>query len=137
MIDAVNVAPSVSPRAVIPSSSSSSSSSSSGGVVYVSSFRPVLLRVVQTEQRAKKRDENVEERPEDVRDRGGTKQRFARPRRPGRGHVGVVVLFCRRHLFVALVLLVSDDDKRKRVINLLALDKTSTLFEEDDDDDRV
>lgn len=133
MIDAVNVAPSVSPRAVIPSSSSSSS----GGVVYVSSFRPVLLRVVQTEQRAKKRDENVEERPEDVRDRGGTKQRFARPRRPGRGHVGVVVLFCRRHLFVARVLLVSDDDKRKRVINLLALDKTSTLFEEDDDDDIV
>ena len=98
MIDAVNVAPSVSPRAVIPSSSSSS-----GGVVYVSSFRPVLLRVVQTEQRAKKRDENVEERPEDVRDRGGTKQRFARPRRPGRGHVGVVLLFCRRHLFVAHV----------------------------------
>ena len=97
MIDAVNVAPSVSPRAVIPYSSSS------GGVVDVSSFRPVLLRVVQTEQRAKKRDENVEERPEDVRDRGGTKQRFARPRRPGRGHVGVVLLFCRRHLFVAHV----------------------------------
>ena len=115
MIDAVNVAPSVSPRAVIPSSSSSSSSSSGG--VDVSSFRPVLLRVVQTEQRAKKRDENVEERPEDVRDRGGTKQRFARPRRPGRGHVGVVLLFCRRHLFVVArgVLLVSDDDKRKFV----------------------
>ena len=51
VIDAVNVAPSVSPRAVIPSSSSSSSSSSSGGVD-VSSFRAVLLRVLQTEQRA-------------------------------------------------------------------------------------
>ncbi len=47
VIDAVNVAPSVSPRAVIPSSSSSSS-----GGVDVSSFRAVLLRVLQTEQRA-------------------------------------------------------------------------------------
>ena len=46
VIDAVNVAPSVSPRAVIPSSSSSS------GGVDVSSFRAVLLRVLQTEQRA-------------------------------------------------------------------------------------
>ena len=47
VIDAVNVAPSVSPRAVIPPSSSSSS-----GGVDVSSFRAVLLRVLQTEQRA-------------------------------------------------------------------------------------
>ena len=121
MIDAVNVAPSVSPRAVIIPSSSS------GGVVDVSSFRPVLLRVVQTEQRAKKRDENVEERPEDVRERGGTKQRFARPRRPGRGHVGVVVLlFCRRHLFVVararVLLRVSDETRQKkmRATNLLS-----------------
>ena len=49
VIDAVNVAPSVSPRAVIIPSSSSSSSS---GGVDVSSFRAVLLRVLQTEQRA-------------------------------------------------------------------------------------
>ena len=117
MIDAVNVAPSVSPRAVIPSSSSSSSS----GGVDVSSFRAVLLRVLQTEQRAKKRDENVEERPEDVRERGGTKQRFARPRRPGRGDV-VVLVFCRRRWFPRRrhlprargVLLVMSDDERKR-----------------------
>ena len=129
MIDAVNVAPSVSPRAVIPSSSSPSSSSSG---IDVSSFRPVLLRVVQTEQRAKKRDENVEERPEDVRDRGGSEERFARPRRPGRGDVVFCRRFRRRRWWCRHLRWCNARDKSRDTNNGLILKR---LFKEEEEED--